>query len=252
MKKNELAANPLTGPCESPRERAARVWGDWASAARPRGAAKSALALLVIGCSAVIGCGDDSSCPEGFVCTPEGGGGSGGGGGAQGGGGIGGNAGGGGNAAGGQGGDGGQGGGPNPICTPMEGEAIGAQCGVFVNAASVGGDGSQAMPYSSITQAVANLGSATHIYVCGNGNYVGSLALPSGVAMTGSLDCAQWSYSASNPKPAIVSDPNLIALSLVGPGDNQLVSLRVEGANASAPGVSSIALLVSERTLVAD
>jgi hypothetical protein len=74
MKRNELAANRLDGPHVSPRERAARVWGDRASEARPRGAAKSALALLILSCSAMICCGDDSSCPEGFVCTPEGGG----------------------------------------------------------------------------------------------------------------------------------------------------------------------------------
>jgi hypothetical protein len=74
MKKNELVASPLDRKRESPRERVARVWGDRASEARPRGAAKSALALLILSCSAMICCGDDSSCPEGFVCTPEGGG----------------------------------------------------------------------------------------------------------------------------------------------------------------------------------
>ena len=47
----------LLGLSESPRERAARVWGDRASAARPRGAAKSALALLVRGALGAVGLG---------------------------------------------------------------------------------------------------------------------------------------------------------------------------------------------------
>ena len=233
------------GPCESPRERSARVWGDRASAARPRGAAKSALLLVILGAVELAGCGDDSSCPEGFTCIANSGGAGGiAGAGAQGGdGGIGGNAGG-----GGQGGDGGQGGGPNPTCTPTEGEPIGLDCGVFVSAASVGGDGSQAMPYSSITEAVAALGSAKHIYVCGGDSFSGSITLPSGVSLSGGLACADWTFTAANPKPTLQGTADLPALTILGSADRNVEFFQIVAANAVTAGGSSIGILADGAT----
>ena len=234
------------GHCESPRERSARVWGDRASAARPRGAAKSALLLVILGAVELAGCGDDSSCPEGFTCIANSGGAGGtAGAGAQGGdGGIGGNAGGGG----GIGGDGGQGGGPNPICTSTEGEPIGPDCGVFVNAESVGGDGSQAMPYSSITEAVAALGSATHIYVCGGDSFNDSITLPSGVSLSGGLACADWTFAAANPKPTLQGTADLPALTILGSADRNVEFFQIVAANAVTAGGSSIAILADNAT----
>jgi hypothetical protein len=155
---------------------------------------------------------------------------------------LGGNAGGAGN--GGNGGDGGQGGGPNPICTPTEGEPIGAQCGVFVNAASVGGDGSQAMPYSTITEAVAALGGATHIYVCGGDSFSGSISLPAGVSLSGGLACADWTYAAANPTPELLGTADVAALTILGAGTSTIESFRITAPNASAPGASSIGAVI--------
>jgi hypothetical protein len=247
MKKNELAANPLDGLRVSPRERSARVWGDQASEARPRGAAKSALALLVIGCSAVFGCGDDS-CPEGFVCTPEGGGASGGDGGAggegnAGQGGISGNAGG-----GGQGGEGGQGGGPNPTCTPTEGEPIGPDCGVFVDPGAAG-DGTQGSPTGNLQQALdqaaANPSASRAVYICGDAPLTGSLTIPSGLTVYGGLSCGDWTYASANPKAQLTGQANAITVTVLT-GSVLMQDLAVAAPNATDPGASSIAVLAND------
>jgi len=86
-------------------------------------------------------CSDDTSCPEGYSCIAEGGGGDGTGG----------------EGSGGNGGDGGGGDSPPAECEPSEGETIGADCGVFVKAGAAG-TGTQASPFGSVTEAVANLG----------------------------------------------------------------------------------------------
>jgi hypothetical protein len=189
------------------------------------------------------GCGDDA-CPEGFVCTPQGGQGGAGATGATGAGGDGGTptAGGNGGTPLGGGGSGAEGGGPGPGCQPTEGETIPATCGVFVNAAApAGGSGSQQMPYQTLPEALTNLGAATHIYVCGNGVYPGSIDLPAGVSLTGSLDCSTWSYAVNNPKPTLQGDPNVPALTLTGAGT--VTSLLVVAPSATMPGESSIGVL---------
>ncbi len=87
-----------------------------------------AMVLLGIGCAETDVCVIDPR-----VCDVVGGGGQGNGGGGPGGG-----------------GEGGEGGGISADCAPTEGLAVGASCGVFVQAGATGGDGSQASPYGSL------------------------------------------------------------------------------------------------------
>ncbi len=234
------------GSIESPRERSARVWGDRASAARPRGAAKSALLLVILGAVELAGCGDDSSCPEGFTCIANSGGAGGtAGAGAQGGeGGIGGNAGG-----GGIGGDGGQGGGPNPTCTPTEGEPIGPDCGVFVDPGAAAGDGTLASPTSNLQQALdqaaANPSTARAVYICGDAPLAGSVTIPSGLTVYGGLSCSNWTYAAANPKAQLTGQANAITVTVLT-GSVLLQDLAVAAPNATDPGASSIALLAND------
>ena len=125
-------------------------------------------------------------------------------------------------------------------------------CGVFVDAsAPAGGSGTQTSPYTTITAAVAGLGAAEHIYVCGGDTHAGSIALPPGVALSGGLTCDTWTYAVANPKPLVEGDADLPALSLLGAGDTTLTSLRIAGATPLAIGGSSVGLLASERTLTA-
>src|SRR5580704_4748625 len=57
------------------------------------------------------------------------------------------------------------------------------------------GDGSMSQPYATITQALANLGSKTRIYVC-NGVYNEQVNVTAAVSLFGGLSCAAgvWAY----------------------------------------------------------
>ena len=146
------------------------------------------------------------------------------------------------------GGDGGTGGGPPPGCTPTEGEAIGSMCGVFVDASSVGGDGSLSSPYDTLTAAVQNLNSAEHIYVCGSDVFSGSITLPSGVSLTGGLTCGTWVYASSNARPTVEGTQDIPALTLSGAGDRTVESFTVQSPSAVALGASSIGVLADGAT----
>ncbi len=153
--------------------------------------------------------------------------------------------------AGGEGGDGvggnagGEGGGGAPPvgCEPAEGEPIGPDCGVFVQAGEAG-NGSQTSPYGSVTEAVANIGGATRIYICGGESFTGSIQLASDISVYGSLDCASWRFQSANPRPEIVGTADEPAVTISGSGAGELMFLRVRGADANAAGSSSIAVMV--------
>src|SRR5512139_325386 len=96
----------------------------------------AAVAALTLGA-----CGDEETCPEGYVCTAESGGG----------------------------GAGGMGAtsasmsatsastGVSPACDPHQsGMPVEPTCGIFVDPSQPSGDGSQAMPFATLTDALAN------------------------------------------------------------------------------------------------
>jgi len=149
----------------------------------------------------------------------------------------------GGEGGGGVGGDGGGGGQPPTECTPVQGQTIGADCGVFVKSGGTG-SGTQADPFGSVVDAVARLGGDKRIYVCGGETFEGSITLPSDVSIYGGLDCSQWLFESGNPKPEILGGADTPALRVSGSGAGTLSFLRITGAAAVSAGSSSIAVLV--------
>ncbi len=212
------------------------IWGWWARVARPAGG------IAIVFC---VHCGDADYCEQfdkGLPCPKEEGGGG------QAGSGQGG-AGGGGN--GGTGGDGGSGGGVPAECDLVEGEAIGATCGIFVKAGAAG-DGSQGSPYGTIQDAVDNIKTATRIYVCGGDTFNGSVELPGGVSLYGALDCDGWKFADANAKPHILGDADIPALAITEAGTTRIDHIDVESPSAVAVGASSIAVLVRTTTVTLD
>jgi hypothetical protein len=188
------------------------------------------------------GCFDDfcSEFPDANACRGVGGeGGDGGTSSTTGGGG----AGSGGDASGGMGGEGGSP--PMPGCLPVEGAEIEARCGVYV-AEGGGGVGTRESPYADLVTALDNLGGATRIYVCGSPELSGSVTLPAGVSLYGGLDCATWIYSAANPRPKILGDAGVPALTIEGDVflEASLLSLDIEAPTALQPGDSSIGVFI--------
>ncbi len=195
---------------------------------RPIYAASSALVFLF-----GSACANQTHCDY-VLCIDDGGGGTGAGGAGTGGGGQ-----------GGQGGDntGGAGGGVPAGCDLVEGEPIGAECGVFVKAESAG-DGTQGSPYGTIQDAIDNIKTAKRIYVCGGDTFNGSIELPGGVSLYGGLDCADWTFAETNAQPTLEGDSDVPALSILESGGNTVDSIKVHGAPAVVPGGSSIGALV--------
>jgi len=107
------------------------------------------------------------------------------------------------------------------------------------------GNGSQASPYGTVTEAVTSLGQSTRIYICGGETFEGSIDLPSNVSVYGGLDCAGWSFKTTNPKPEILGSADTPAITIGGEGSGSLSFLRVRSPDAVAAGASSIAVLVS-------
>ncbi|MRG97335.1 hypothetical protein [Polyangium spumosum] len=132
-------------------------------------------------------------------------------------------------------------------------------CGFFVGAAK-GDDsnpnaGTEATPFRTLGAALAAAkGKASRIYLCGD--YAERVDVPAGMSIFGGLDCsnAEWRYDASKKakiNPAAPASPEEVQASLrvVGSGITQLEDLRIEAANATLPGGSSIAVIVNGATV---
>lgn len=151
--------------------------------------------------------------------------------------------------AGGNGGAGGSGGAPPLECTLANDQAVGPQCGVFVQEGS-NGDGKQSSPFGSIADAVAGLDATQHrIYVCGDSTFVGSVTMAGGISIYGGIACNGWTFNDTNPRPGIFGTAGEPALRILGDGESELRSLIITAPNAIQDGDSSIALLVSEVSL---
>ena len=190
------------------------------------------LAIVLLGTSIAPGCYGTACEEDARLCTPgDGAAGEGGEGGA------------GGDGGGDVGGSGGEGGGTPPGCEPIEDEPIGTGCGVYV-ASGATGDGTQLSPFGTVTQAVAELGSAKRIYICGGETFTGSIDLPSDVSIYGGMDCAAWVFRSANPKPEIVGDADEPAIAISGSEAGTLSFVRVTAADAVTPGESSVAVFI--------
>ena len=154
------------------------------------------------------------------------------------------------NAGGNAGGEGGEGGGIIPVeCLPAEGGAIADTCGAFVRF-DTDGACTATDPCGTLESAIASLGANKQIYICGGDVFMGSVELPAGVSVYGSLSCGDWKYAQTNARPTLYGDQNIPAVSIQG-GDATLQALQITSPNASGSntttlqGNSSIALLVA-------
>jgi hypothetical protein len=103
-------------------------------------------------------------------------------------------------------------------CDPlalMSGQSLDATCGIFVNPAGPSGDGSQAMPYATLAEALTNNPDNQPIFVCATSDSLDEPVTLSGTErLVGGLDCVTWQASAT--KTAWTSAVNTIPLTLDG------------------------------------
>ncbi len=130
-------------------------------------------------------------------------------------------------------------------CALVEGQAIPADCGIFVKASATG-SGTQASPVSDVVSAASSVKDKPRIYVCGGESFTGAVTLPSGVSVFGGLDCASWTYHAANPHPKLQGSANLPAVTITeGTQTSFLASIDIEAVDATTEGASSVAVLAA-------
>ena len=115
-------------------------------------------------------------------------------------------------------------------------------------------DGSMARPYSTIGQALANLGKKTRIYVC-NGAYAEQVRVTSPVSIYGGLSCptgsagAAWAYVGGNSQVTSPSPDYALSVTGVASGTVTIEDMAFASPSAIVPGGSSIAALVAASTV---
>jgi hypothetical protein len=116
------------------------------------------------------------------------------------------------------------------------------------------GDGTMSSPYTTIGQALANLGTKTRVYVC-NGVYAEQLSITTAVSVYGGLSCEAgsadpvWRYAGGSAK--VISPLAAYALSVAGVSSGAVTveDMSFTAPDAAAPGTSSIAALVSSSSV---
>jgi hypothetical protein len=141
-------------------------------------------------------------------------------------------------------------GGTPPGCVPSEeNKNIAEECGVFVSSSLAkddSGDGSQAKPLKTLGAAVEiATGKGKPVYACAEA-FVGSVTLANGIALYGGLDCSDgWTYVGAATKSVLVGDADEVALTIAkSAGGAEVVDFRIQAADATKEGGSSIAVLV--------
>ena len=212
----------------------------------------SVMGLGLLGCNAIFGITegtlDDGSGGNGNGGDANGGNGTGGA--PQGGGGTSADGGGGATTDGG----GGSGGGGVVGCDPESlavGESLPSTCGVFVDFGAPPGNGTQASPFSSLTDAFgAGNPEQKDVYICGNPTVVGSFTFTAGIDVYGGLHCDAWERDAT-ASPEIIGDGSGVnaALTIQGAGSTRLQRIHIVGvppATAGAVAQSSVGLFIKE------
>ncbi len=140
---------------------------------------------------------------------------------------------------------------PMPGCLPVEGLEIAADCGVYV-AVGGGGLGTKTSPFPDLATALDDLAGPANVYVCGAPEHLGSVTLPAGVSIVGGLDCATWVYSVESPRPSILGDEGIPALTIEGDPllETSLWSLDIEAPSVTVPGESSIGVFIRANATV--
>jgi hypothetical protein len=150
-------------------------------------------------------------------------------------------------AASGSGGDGGT----NPACVPSENNTpVDDNCGVFVSS-SEGNDenaGTKSAPLKTL-QAALDMAKGQPVYACAE-EHVGSVTLASGIAIYGGLDCSKgWRYVGATKKSVLTGSEDEVALTIMkSAGGAEVVDFRVQAADATKEGGSSIAVLADGAT----
>ncbi len=200
------------------------------------GARFCALSAAVLVCVGAAACGGESETGAGGSgASGDGGRGEGGVGGEPSMGGAGGDGGAGQGAAGG-GGAGGDGGGPpNTTCDYELGWPIGSECGVFVDPAAVGGDGTQSAPFGSLAEALASRG-PSRFYVCNSGMNE-AVTLEAGDQVYGAINCNGWAWNGT--RTLWVADPGSPPVTVLGGAVETVVAGFTIAASANPTGVGA-------------
>ena len=133
----------------------------------------------------------------------------------------------------------------DPALGPAEND-----CGVFVSSSS-GDDanpGTRDKPVRTLERAISLARTGPlRVYACAE-VFPEAVTVPSGVEVWGGLDCARdWSYLGGKNRTVLAPGPDLIPLQVEKGEEGRistLADLRIEAADASMPGGSSIAMLV--------
>ncbi|WP_437279877.1 hypothetical protein WME90_04790 [Sorangium sp. So ce375] len=145
---------------------------------------------------------------------------------------------------------GGGGGDVSPACEadPTEdASTVTEECAVFASAsAEPGGDGTKAMPYASLAEAVANA-NGKRVLACASGAFAESVTIEAGVEVIGGFDCgAAWTWN-EGARSSIEGPVSEIALTLTeGASGAKVRSFSVRAASATEPGGSSIGVAVAD------
>ncbi len=108
------------------------------------------------------------------------------------------------------------------------------------------GDGTEAAPFATLTTALTKLDQIKRIYVCAaEYTEVGTLQIPSGVAIYGGFGCdgGVWSYDSKNNK-ASFKPQSPIGAEIKNASGVTLEDLSITATDATGPGASSFGLMV--------
>ena len=132
---------------------------------------------------------------------------------------------------------------------------ISEEYGVFVSAAGddAAGNGSRAKPFATLSKAIEQASKKDkRVYACADGGrYEESLELDAaanGLELYGGFACDDWSYSTS--AQSRLSSKTALALHVDGVNGLRVEDFRIQAADATAPGESSVGVFVASSTKV--
>jgi len=132
---------------------------------------------------------------------------------------------------------------------------ISEEYGVFVSPAGddAAGNGSRAKPFATLSKAIEQASKKDkRVYACADGGrYEESLELDAaanGLELYGGFACDDWSYSTS--AQSRLSSKTALALHVDGVNGLRVEDFRIQAADATAPGESSVGAFVASSTKV--
>ena len=137
-----------------------------------------------------------------------------------------------------------------PTCIPSENaDAVGNDCGVFVDPeAPAGGMGTKENPVGTMGEAVGRLGAdRSRIYACA-AEFAEEVRLPGGTELYGGLECTKgWGYVGDRTKTTLrAPGAGKVALRLEGGKGTRVSDVQAVALDAQGAGESSIAVIAHE------